>query len=43
TVRRCVRHAPGRKLLMIDDAGHYAHQERADDVTAALLDFAAGL
>lgn len=43
TVRRCVRRAPGRKLLMIDDAGHYAHQERADDVTAALLDFAAGL
>ncbi len=40
TLRRCVRHAPGRVIKFIDGAGHYAHQEKPDDVTAAFLDFA---
>ena len=26
-------------MKFIDGAGHYPHQEKADDVTAALLDF----
>jgi len=40
TLRRCVRHAPGRTVKIVDGAGHYTHQERADDVTTALLRFA---
>ena len=39
TLRRCVRHAPGRILKFVDGAGHYAHQERPDAVTALLADF----
>lgn len=43
TVRRCSRYAPDRILKFVDDAGHYAHQERPDAVTGMLLDFAAAL
>ncbi|MEE2034326.1 alpha/beta fold hydrolase [Rhodococcus chondri] len=43
TLRRCVRHAPGRIMKFVDGAGHYAHQEYADEVSAELLAFARGL
>ncbi len=43
TLRRCTRHAPGRRLELIDGAGHYAHQEQPDAVTAELLGFVRGI
>ena len=43
TLRRCVRHAPGRILKFVDGAGHYAHQEKPEAVTALLADFVRGL
>lgn len=38
TFRRCPRWAPERRLVTLP-AGHYIHQERPGDTTAALLDF----
>src|SRR5690606_12893505 len=43
TLRRCVRHAPGRILKFVDDAGHYAHQEQPETVSAALAEFVGNL
>ncbi|SQI32552.1 hydrolase [Rhodococcus coprophilus] len=43
TLRRCARHAPGRRLKFIDGAGHYAHQEKPEAVTAELLGFVRGV
>lgn len=40
TVERGVAHAPGQQLYRIADAGHFAHQEAAAEVTAELTRFA---
>jgi pimeloyl-ACP methyl ester carboxylesterase len=35
---------PGlQRSIVVDDAGHWIQQERADDVNAALLDFLGSL
>ncbi|MFE3293244.1 alpha/beta fold hydrolase [Rhodococcus sp. NPDC059234] len=41
TLRDDTRWAPSRHLHPVPGAGHYAHEERPDEVTAALTDFLA--
>ncbi|MBD0321806.1 MAG: alpha/beta hydrolase [Aldersonia sp.] len=40
TLRRCTEWAPRRELVSIGGAGHYVHQELAEQVSAELLRFA---